>query len=379
MSETIGSSAATPAARPRRSPGLLLLLSLTINLCFFGLLLLACCGGVFFYGLSSEDTKRPLTENFLRGKKISDNKIAVIRLEGVLFEGLLDFYERQIEQAAGDAKVRSVVLRINSPGGSITASDQLFHLISKLRDGEPERNRSPRPVVVSMGSMAASGGYYIAMPAKLVLAERTTMTGSIGVYASFPDVTGLTEKLGVEWAVVKQGSFKYSGSPFQKMSPEETIMWQKMVDHAYGQFVQVVEEGRPKLKGKLKEAVIEETRQTSDKDKEGKTKEKPIKFVRCRADGGLFTADEALKFGLIDKIGYVEEAIKEAANLAKLGEDFKAITYEKPFYLSEILLGGKASAVKPQLDPAGLSQGLTPRLWYLAPQSELAGVLKACQ
>jgi protease-4 len=230
-----------------------------------------------------------------------------------------------------------------------------------------------------MGSLAASGGYYIAMPAKLVLAERTTMTGSIGVYASFPDVTGLTEKLGVEWAVVKQGDFKYSGSPFQKMSPEENIMWKKMVEHAYGQFVQVVEEGRPKLKGKMKEAVVEETRSVPEKDKEGKSKDRQIQFVRRRADGGLFTAEEALKFGLIDKIGYLEEAIKEAVDLAKLGEDFKAITYEKPFLFSDIFLGGQALAPKPPFDPAGLSQGLTPRLWYLAPKCELAGVLKTCQ
>jgi protease-4 len=349
-------------------------MSLMLNL----LVLAAVAGLVVFYYRSGGDTDA-LTEKHLAGKKQADNRVAVVRLDGPLMEGLLGYVEKQIEQAATDRKVKAVVLRINSPGGSITASDQLHHRLVRLRDGMPEKNTSPKPLVVSMASLAASGGYYVAMPAKVLYAERTTLTGSIGVYASFPNVRGLADKVGVEMTIVSRGDVKTAGSPFRDMRPEERALWQAMVDHAYDQFKQVVEEGRPDLKGKLEEKVIDEKRSVRMDTKDGTTETKEVPYIRRRADGGIFTADQAKQFGLIDRIGYLEDAVKEAAEQAGLGDNYEAIEYERPFSLTEALLGIRAPQGQALPDAARLADGLTPRLWYLAPQSELSGLLAATQ
>jgi protease-4 len=323
-----------------------------------------------------------LEERYHSGNRKADDKIAVVRIEGVIMEGLTGFYNRQLDQAAEDRNVKAVVLRINSPGGTITASDDLYHRICELRDGNPAKKTEAKSVVVSMGSMAASGGYYIAMPAQHLVAERTTITGSIGVYASFPNVSTLADKYGVRMNTVKAGEVKNSGSMFHPMTTAERQLWQDMVDHAFRQFQSVVEDGRPKLKGKLREVVIE--KMIPERDEKGEirgesVKEKGVKYVRRRADGGIFTADEAKQFGLIDQIGYLEDAIQEARREAGLGEqDYRAVEYERPLSL----LGGLLGAKTPQpdglrLDPDKLSSAMAPRLWYLAPQSEMAGYLAA--
>ncbi len=368
-----------PPSRPRppsRFGAVVLGMSLMVNLLVAGLFV-ALCAGVSMFGFSADDEKSSLKERHVAGKKSGDDKVAVVRIEGVIMEGLLDFAEKQIERAAEDKKVKAVVVRINSPGGSITASDQLYYRLTRLRDGVPEKGTAAKPLVVSMASTAASGGYYVAMPAKVLYAERTTITGSIGVYASFPNVSGLAEKVGFDMTVVKRGDVKTAGSPLRDMRPEERELWQSMVDHAYDQFKDVVETGRPQLKGKLEDKVIDEKRTVSVDKKDGTAEKKEIQYVRRRADGGIWTADKAKQFGLIDKIGYLEDAIKEAHDLAGLGEDYKAIAYDRPFSLSEALMGVKAPQPGVLFDPARLANGLTPRLWYMAPQAELAGVLAA--
>src|SRR5207253_496443 len=132
-----------------------------------------------------------LTEKLYAGPATASDKVAVVRIEGVLLEGLTGFAQKQLDRAAADTSVKAVVLRINSPGGTITASDDLHRRITDLRDGNAPKNTAPKPVVVSMGSLAASGGYYIAMPAGTLFAERTTLTGSVGVYAALPNATEL--------------------------------------------------------------------------------------------------------------------------------------------------------------------------------------------
>ena len=208
-----------------------------------------------------------------------------------LMEGLTGYALKQIEQAAKDDRVKAVVLRINSPGGTITASDDLHRRLSQLRNGDSAKQHDPKPLVVSMASLAASGGYYIAMPAQLLMAERTTITGSIGVYASFPNVADLAEKYGVRLDVIKAGRVKDSGSAFHKMTPQERQVWQDMVDHAYRQFLGVVGEGRPQIKGHLEAEVL--TRIVTIPESGEK-----LKMSRQRADGGIFTSDQALQLGL---------------------------------------------------------------------------------
>jgi protease-4 len=346
---------------------LLLLGSLALNAIL--LIVLFVTFGEDFSGESSDHVR----ERFYAGNKSADDKIAVVTVDGVLMEGANGFAQKEIERAAKDHAVKAVVLRINSPGGSITASDDLHRRVVQLRDGNTEKKTKPKPVVVSMESVAASGGYYIAMPAQTLVAERTTITGSIGVYAALPNVTQLADKIGFKMEVLRDGDVKDSGSPFREMTPHEREIWQTMVDHAYLQFLHVVEEGRPHLKGKLQEdIVVNRTLPIRDE-----TREKKVKYTRYRADGGIFTAEDALTYGLIDQIGYLDDAIKVAKQAAHLGDDYKTVIYERPPGLLGILLGTKSPPPAMQLDAGHLSRAAIPRLWYLSSQSELAGIFAA--
>ncbi len=180
-----------PPPPPRNSPvlGCAFALSFGLNILAGIVILLGCLG---FVALRKPDTSiLPLSEQHYAGKSGVSDKIVVITLDGVILEGLMSYVHKQIEQAAGDKHVKAVVLRINSPGGSITASDDLHRRLVELRDGNAKKKRGARPLVVSMGALAASGGYYVAMPAQTLFAERTTLTGSIGVYSSFPNLKEL--------------------------------------------------------------------------------------------------------------------------------------------------------------------------------------------
>src|SRR5205807_4877119 len=138
----------------------------------------------------SESDGPPVREKFHGGTSGASDTVAVVTIDGVIMEGALTYAHKQIDRAAGDKNVKAVVVRVESPGGTITASDDLHRRLTQLRDGNPVKKTAAKPnLVVSMGNMAASGGYYISMPAKTLYAERTTMTGSIGVYAAFPTIS----------------------------------------------------------------------------------------------------------------------------------------------------------------------------------------------
>src|SRR5262249_50832365 len=182
--------------------------------------------------------------------------------------------------------------RINGPGARIPASDELYRWLVALRDGDAKKKTRPKPLVVSMGSIAASGGYYDAMPARTLFAEKTTLTGSIGVFASFPNIKGFTDEHKVYMITIKQGEIKESGSPFKEMTDKERQVWQDLVDHAYDQFLAVVEQGRPDLKKeKLLEAIAIQPVNAGPHKAEAPP---PPKYTRYRADGGIYTADVAL-------------------------------------------------------------------------------------
>jgi protease-4 len=345
---------------------MVLALSLAVNLILF----LALVG--FSNSLSTSGST--LNEKHYAGPATATDKIAVVRIDGVLMDGLNGFAQKQIEAAALDSGVKAVVLRINSPGGTITASDDLHRRITELRDGNPEKKTAAKPLVVSMASIAASGGYYLAMPAPTLVAERTTITGSIGVYAALPNAVELSKKVGFSMNVIKAGQVKDSGSPFHEMTEHERQLWQDMVDQSYLQFIQVVEQGRPQLKGKLQEdIVIDVTRPIRD----AKAASHHVQYRRYRADGGIFTAAEAKQFGLVDEIGYLNDAIKLARQAAHLGDNSRVVTYERPITLLGSLLGVKAGPPETVLDPSRLAAGAVPRLWYLSPQADLAGIFAA--
>jgi protease-4 len=380
MSEThVSAPPATPTQTPARKGGTLfgcafnlsLLLNVVIGVC----LVLAWFGIIGKGGLFGGDSST-LVERHYAGDSRARDKIAVIHIDGVLLEGLLGHAHRQIDTAARDQNVKAVVLRINSPGGSITASDDLHRRVVELRDGNPKKNTSPKSLIVSMGSIAASGGYYIAMPAQTIYAEQTTLTGSIGVFASFPNVKGFADHHQIGLTTIKQGEIKDSGSPFKEMTAKEKQVWQDMVDHAYEQFVGVVETGRKQLKGKMLEP-IEIQPVNAGPVKIGQPRAE--KYTRYRADGGIFTADKAEEFNLIDKLGTLDDAVEAARDAAQLSEKYRVIEYNRPRSLADLILGAQAPNSGTVFDPTRLKNSLAPRIWYLAPGYEFTGMLAAAE
>jgi protease-4 len=284
-------------------------------------------------------------------------KVAIIRVEGVLAEGLLGYVHRQIEQAAADKGVQAVVLRVNSPGGTITSSDDLHRRLTTLISGDPAKKRDPKPLVASFGSLAASGGYYISAPAATIVCDRSGLTGSIGVFAGLPSIEGFSKQHGVGMTVIKQGEIKDSGSMFRSMTPKERQVWQDLIDTSYNRFVAVVEEGRGKrLKRKLLEPFpVAPVRA-------GPNPPEVMPYQRYLADGGIYTAEKALEHGLVDSLGTLDDAVAEARRLADLDEHCKVVEYDRPRAPAELALGVRL--------PAALSAAFGPRLWALAPGHE---------
>jgi protease-4 len=202
-------------------------------------------------------------------------------------------FER-LERAAADPRVKAVILRLDTPGGEVTASDIVYHEILRFKE------RTGMPVVGLMMSVAASGGYYIASACDAIVAHPSTLTGSIGVISIFPSVESLMAKVGVKVNVIKSGPVKDSGSPFRDMTEDEEAIFQGIIDEYYEGFLEVVARGR---RGKIAEDEL-----------------------RRIADGRVYTAPQALKLGLIDAIGYFEDGFGRALDLASL-EEAKLVSY----------------------------------------------------
>jgi protease-4 len=359
-----------PAVPTRRLPllGCAFTLSLLFNVVAVVLFVLGCLALWFRLELGST-SPQPLQEVHYGGSTSAADRIAVIHLDGLILEGLLGYVHKEIDQAARDKNVKAVVLRVNSPGGSVTASDDLYRRLRELVHGSSLKDTPAKTLVASFGSLAASGGYYAAMPAQVLFAERSTLTGSIGVFASLPNVKKLADDVGVKVNVIKAGEIKDSGSPFKDMTPKEQQVWQDLIDHSYQQFLQVVEEGRPALKGGPLLAKREITPLRPGPAWLPRAGGPAEPYARYLADGGVWTADKALEFHLVDKIGHLDDAIQEAHDLAGLGPSYRVIRYARPRSLVEKLLSLQASE-HPEvtvLSPRFLDAALTPRLWYLAP------------
>ncbi len=192
----------------------------------------------------------------------------------------------RLDLAARDPHIRAVILRLDTPGGEVTASDIIYHEILRFKE------RTGKPVVGLMMGVAASGGYYIAAACDVIVAHPSTLTGSIGVISVFPSVEGLMGKVGVKVDVIKSGKAKDSGGLFRDMTEEDQKIFQDIVDEFYRGFLDVVSRGR---KGRI------------DPER-----------LRAIADGRVYTARQALDLDLIDKIGYFDDAFSEALILAKL-------------------------------------------------------------
>jgi protease IV len=372
------SNEATPVKRRGRKFGCFLGACLITSLLFN---VFWCTGTSIFnvFGSQQEEDALP-TQHTLWGKPKERNKIAVIRAEGALIEGLDGFILKQIEAAGKDDQIKAVVLRIDSPGGTIGASEDIHRELKRLVTGKHPRypNFQAKKVIASMGAIAASGGYYIAMPAEKIFVEKSTITGSIGVYASFPNVAELAEKNGIHMELIKAGGIKGSGSPFHAMTPAERQPWQEMVDQAYQQFVDVVITGRPMLTAEQMTTEIIDRKTVPKRDHKGNIitgadgKPLMVEVTRNRADGGTFTASEAIKYKLVDSIGLLEDAVEAAASAAGITE-YRVVTFVRPSNFLLELLG--VHTLKPAINMKSLSKGLSPRLWYMTPGSEFSGIL----
>lgn len=352
---------------------------------FFCSLVLNAVVLTYLFWPDAHDDEPAVNEKYLYGTKTEKNKIAVVRAEGALVEGLDGHILKQIERAGRDKDVKAVVLRVDSPGGTIGSSESIHRELTRLRSGEHPRHKNwaAKPVVVSMGSIAASGGYYISMPSEKIFAEKGTLTGSIGVFAALPNVSELAKNNGVKLVMVKAGGIKGSGSPLHEMTTAERQPWQDMVDQAYEQFLDVVAQGRPKLTKEQFRSEIVSRKQANQYDDKGNIVKneagapKQTEVTRVRADGGTYTASDAKQLGLIDEIGLLEDAVASAAASAKVNA-YRVVTYEKePTLLSELL--GIREHASTGIDAIQLSNGLAPRVWYLAPGSEVSGIVAASQ
>jgi len=249
----------------------------------------------------------PLKEYTLQGKEMG--KVLVIPIRGIISDAprrqfittwpsMVQEIVSQLRKAEDDPEVKAVLLKIDSPGGSVIASDLIYNEIMAFKQ------RKKAKVVAAMMGVAASGGYYIALPADFILAHPTTVTGSVGVLFLNPNVSGLMEKIGVDVNVSKTGDNKDMGSPFRQATEEEQGIIQDIVDRLGAQFLDHIAEHRKLGPNRLKE----------------------ISSAR------IYLADDALKLGMVDSIGYLDEAVSRAKKLADLPEDAKVVVYRRTEY-----------------------------------------------
>jgi protease-4 len=251
-------------------------------------------------------------------------KVAVVEVEGIIggdaARGLdSDGVIRVLGEYRDDPAVRAVVLRINSPGGVVAPTQEIFTAVRRLREAK-------KPVVASLGSVAASGGYYVAVAADRIYASPGTLTGSIGVVMQLANLEGLLKKVGVEYVVVKAGAYKDVGNMARAMTPEERRILQSLLDDVYDQFISAVAEGR----GLDPQA------------------------VRAFAEGRIYSGRQAQSLKMVDDLGGLEDAIEAAAKMAGLPAKPKVIYPRRRFSLRELLrneLGlGPVSRILPSLE-----------------------------
>ena len=296
------------------------------------LLTLACIALATTVGVlataAAESETTTVIEVHESGDASAAAKVAIINIAGTISPPFTSTQIDQIVHAREDADVKGVLLRVDSPGGFVADSHQIYHELKKLS--------AAKPVYVSFGRIAASGGYYVAMgagPEGKIFAEPTTWTGSIGVIIPRYKAKDLAEKVGVEFEPLVTGPYKDALSPFRDLGEDERAIWDAIIEDSFDRFKGVIEEARPMSEAEVADA----------------------------ATGRIFTAGQALERKLIDETGFEEDAV--AALTASLGLDAaNVVRYSTPPSLVEILLGANADAP----DAAGVAgRVLTPVPHYL--------------
>ncbi|WHZ17435.1 MAG: signal peptide peptidase SppA, 36K type [Nitrospira sp.] len=241
------------------------------------------------------------------------DRVALIRVEGVILDAQATIGE--LKQYSENPLVKAIVLRIDSPGGGVVPSQEIHDAVKRVK------NKSNKAVIASMGTVAASGGYYIAAATDRIIANPGTLTGSIGVIMETANLEGLLKKVGVEGVVIKSGRFKDVGSPLRKMSDEERKLLQSVMDDVHQQFIQAVADGRS-----LEPSEVE-----------------PL------ADGRIFTGRQAKEARLVDELGDLEDAIHIAADIAGIEGEPKVVEPRKRFSIRDIL-ESRWSSMFPKLE-----------------------------
>jgi protease IV len=245
---------------------------------FIGIILLLVVLGIGFTVaiVSLVGSTADKTETVTTG---SGEKIAVVELRGVIMSS--DDIVRQLRKYRDMRSVKAILLHIDSPGGGVVPSQEMYEQVREIRDGG-------KPVIVSMGSLAASGGYYVACGATRLVANRGTLTGSIGVISEFLQLRGALDKLGIDMKTIKSGKLKDAGSPTKKMNEEEEKYFQSLMDNVHEQFMSVV----------------------------ARERHMDVEDLRGLADGRVYTGEQAVQLGLVDTIGTYQDALDIAARIA---------------------------------------------------------------
>lgn len=232
--------------------------------------------GIFWLATRPSRARESNTISFTSHK----GKVGIVQLAGLIYDSRR--MVKQFERLAEEKSVKAIVFRIDSQGGLVGASQEIYQAVCRARE--------KKPIVVSMGNVAASGGYYVACGADTIVANPGTTTGSIGVMAEFVNVEGLLKKLGIRWESIKSGKFKDTGAPYRDMTNEDRAYLQSWIGDAYNQFVEVV----------------------------AKERKLPREKVLEIADGRVFTGKQAKTLGLVDVLGDYQDAIRIAAQLGHI-------------------------------------------------------------
>jgi len=243
------------------------------------------------------------------------DKIGIVEVKGVITQSSAIIEE--IHQYDEDEGVKAIILRIDSPGGGVGPSQEIYREILKVK--------SRKKVITSMGSVAASGGYYIACASDLIVANPGTITGSIGVLMEFTNIEELFKKIAIKGVVLKSGEHKDIGSPFREMTPQERKIIQSVIDNVHRQFIQAVSEGR-----KLDRAKVAEI-----------------------ADGRILTGEQAKQLGLVDQLGNLQDTVDAAAKLAGIEGKPNVLYPKKRFSIWELLVKETTSAILETLKEKG--------------------------
>jgi len=253
----------------------------------------------------------PPQERFHSGDQAASDKLVVLTMNGTIMPPFTERLIKEIKQAREAKEVKGVLLVVDSPGGFVADSHQIYHELKKLSDA--------KPVYVQMKRMAASGGYYISMgagPKAKIFAEPTTWTGSIGVIIPRYDVSQLAEKYGVSSDPLKTGEFKDALSPLRPITEREREVWNNILNQSFEMFVQVIDENREALN---------------------------TEQIKALATGQIYTANDAKANGLVDSIGFEEDALDALKTAAGLTQA-RIVTYQHPMTLVDVLLSGQAKA-----------------------------------